>query len=52
MQICDTEDTTILKGVVSKDHVHIHIEYPTCLAISELMKRLKVEGTPKLAHLF
>ena len=41
MQICDTEDVTILKGVVSKDHVHMHIEYPTRLAISELMKRLK-----------
>lgn len=41
MQICDTEDITILKGVVSKDHVHIHIEYPTRLAISELMKKLK-----------
>lgn len=31
----------ILKGVVSKDHVHIHIEYPTKLLISDLMKRLK-----------
>lgn len=41
MQICDTEDVTILKGVVSKDHVHIHLEYLTRLAISELMKRLK-----------
>ena len=26
-QICDTEDVKILKGVISKDHVHIHIEY-------------------------
>ena len=41
MQICDTEDVTILKGVVSKDHVHMHIEYPTRLAISNLMKKLK-----------
>ncbi|MFO1086534.1 MAG: IS200/IS605 family transposase [Reyranellaceae bacterium] len=41
VQICDTDDVKILKGVVSKDHVHMHIEYPTRLAISELMKRLK-----------
>ncbi len=27
-QICESEDVKILKGVVSKDHVHIHIEYP------------------------
>ena len=40
-QICDSEDVRILKGVVSKDHVHMHIEYPPKLSISELMKRLK-----------
>ena len=27
-QICDAEDVVIMKGVVSKDHVHMHIEYP------------------------
>ena len=41
IQICDTEDVKILKGVVSKDHVHMHIEYPTRLALSNLVKRLK-----------
>jgi len=41
MQICDAEDVKILKGVVSKEHVHMHIEYPTKLSISELMKNLK-----------
>ena len=28
IQICNTENVLILKGVVSKDHVHLHIEYP------------------------
>jgi putative transposase len=41
VQICDSEDVRILKGVVSKDHVHVHLEYPTKLAISDLVKRLK-----------
>lgn len=41
IQICDAEDVRILKGVVSKDHVHIHIEYPPRLSISQLVKRLK-----------
>lgn len=31
----------ILKGVVSVDHVHVHVEYPPKLAISDLVKRLK-----------
>jgi len=41
VQICDAEDVQILKGVVSKDHVHMHIEYPAKLSISDLVKRMK-----------
>ena len=41
MQICDSEDVRILSGVVSKDHIHMHIEYPPRLALSDLVKRLK-----------
>ena len=41
MQVCDTEDVRILDGVVSSDHVHMHIEYPSSLSISDLIKRLK-----------
>jgi putative transposase len=41
IQICDAEDVRILKGVVSKDHVHMHMEYPPSKAISQLVKRFK-----------
>ena len=41
IQICDTEDVRILSGVVSKDHVHVHIEYPPSKSISDLVKRFK-----------
>ncbi|MEW6361494.1 MAG: IS200/IS605 family transposase [Acidobacteriota bacterium] len=41
VQICDSEDIRILKGVVSKDHVHMHIEYAPKLSIAEIVKRLK-----------
>ncbi|PSB16386.1 IS200/IS605 family transposase [Phormidesmis priestleyi ULC007] len=41
MQICDAEDVKILKGVVSKDHVHMHIEYPPSKSISDLIRRIK-----------
>jgi putative transposase len=40
-QTCDSLDIRILKGVVSKDHVHLHISYPPKLSISEIIKRLK-----------
>ena len=41
IQVAEAEDVRILEGVVSSDHVHIHIEYPPKLAISELMKAIK-----------
>jgi len=41
IQICNSENVKILKGVVSKDHVHMHVEYSPSLSISDLVKRLK-----------
>ncbi len=41
VQICDAEDVRILKGVVSKDHIHMMVEYPPSLSVSDLVKRLK-----------
>ena len=40
-QTCDTLDVQILKGVVSKDHIHLHLSYPPKLSVSELVKRMK-----------
>ena len=40
-QICDAEDVEILTGVVSKDHIHIHIEYPPKLSISDFAQKCK-----------
>ena len=41
VQICDAEDIRIIKGVVSKDHIHMHIEYPPRKSISDIVKKLK-----------
>ena len=41
MQICDAEDIRIIKGIVSKDHVHMHIEYPPSKSVSDIVKKLK-----------
>jgi putative transposase len=40
-QSCDSLDIQILKGVVSKDHIHLHLSYPPKLSISDILKRLK-----------
>jgi putative transposase len=41
LQDCESLELEILKGVVSKDHIHLHIEYPSKLSISEIVKQLK-----------
>lgn len=41
IQICNAENVQILKGAVSKDHVHVHVEYPSSLSVSVLVKKLK-----------
>lgn len=41
IQVCEGEEVQILKGVVSKDHIHLHIEYPPRVSISQLVKRMK-----------
>jgi putative transposase len=51
-QICESEDVKILKGVVSKDHVHIHVEYPPSKAISKLVQRLKGRSSRRLQEEF
>jgi putative transposase len=40
-QSCDSMDVQILKGVVSKDHIHLYLSYPAKLSVSDLVKRLK-----------
>ena len=52
IQICDTEDVRILDGVVSKDHVHMHVEYPPSVSISEFVKRLKGRSSRLLQREF
>ena len=51
-QICESEDVVILKGVVSKEHIHIHINYLPSLSISDLVKKLKGRSSRKLQQEF
>jgi putative transposase len=40
-QVSDSEDVKILKGAVSKDHVHMLIEYRPSMNISDFVKSVK-----------
>ena len=47
-QVCDAEDVRVLKGVVSKNHVHMHIEYPPSKSVSDWVKRMKGRSSRRL----
>lgn len=47
-QTCNSLDIKILKGVVSKDHVHLHLSYPPKQSVSEIVRRLKGRSARKL----
>ena len=47
-QICKENDVEIIKGHVSKDHVHLFVSIPPHLAISKLVQSLKGKSSYKL----
>lgn len=51
-QVCNSLDIQIIKGVVSKDHIHLHLSYPPSLSISDIVKRLKGRSSRMLLQEF
>jgi putative transposase len=47
-EICKTMDVEIIKGHVSKDHVHMFVSVPPYHSVSQLMKRLKGKTSRRL----
>ena len=51
-QVCDSHDIQIIKGRVSKNHVHLYISYPPKMSISEIMRRIKGRSSRKIQEEF
>jgi len=51
-QDCQTLEIEILKGVVSKDHIHLHLEYPPKISVSEILKQLKGRSSRLIQKVF
>jgi putative transposase len=51
-QICEAEDITILSGVVSTDHVHLHIEYLPSSCVSDIVKKIKGRTSRRIQEEF
>jgi putative transposase len=51
-QTCNSFEIEILKGVISKDHVHLLVSAPPNMAPSEIMRRVKGRSSSKLFESF
>ena len=51
-QICQQNEVTIIKGHVSKDHLHILVSCPSSLSVSRLVQKLKGASSHKLFEEF
>lgn len=51
-QTCEAFEIRIIKGVVSKDHVHILVSAPPELSVSDMMRHIKGRSSSKLFEEF
>jgi putative transposase len=51
-QICKSNDVEILKGHISKDHIHLFVSVPPHLSVSKLVQQLKGKSSRKLLSEF
>jgi putative transposase len=51
-EICGTHEVTIMKGHISKDHVHLFVSVPPRVTISRLVQMLKGKTSYKLMQEF
>ena len=51
-QTCGMLEIEIIRGVVSKDHVHILVSAPPTISASEIMRRIKGRTSTKLFEEF
>ena len=49
-EICTSMDIQIIKGYVSRDHVHVMMSVPPYISVSDMMKRIKGRTSYKLLN--
>jgi putative transposase len=51
-EICRSESVDIIKGHISRDHIHLFVSIPPQVTISRLVQRLKGKSSYKLLQSF
>ena len=47
-EICNTKEVEIIKGHISRDHVHLFVSVPPHLSVSQLVQSMKGKSSRKL----
>ena len=51
-QVCAEMGATIINGALSSDHVHIFVEIPPHISVSDLVRRVKGRSSRKIQQEF
>src|SRR3546814_9667180 len=51
-QVCDELGVTIVNGVLSRDHVHMFVEIPPHISVSDFVRRAKGRSSRKIQQEF
>ena len=51
-EVCEAREITVVKGVVSRDHVHVMVSAPPQLAPAQMMRWVKGRSSRKLQQEF
>lgn len=51
-QVCDEMGVTIVNGALSKDHVHMFVEIPPHVSVSDFVRRAKGRSSRKIQQEF
>ena len=52
LQVCAEMGVTIIKGALSKDHVHMLVEIPPHVSVSDFVRRAKGRSSRKIQQEF
>lgn len=51
-QVCEEMGVTIVNGVLSRDHVHMFLEIPPYISVSDFVRRAKGRSSRKIRQEF
>ena len=51
-QVCDEIGVTIISGALSRDHVHMFVEIPPHVSVSDFLRRAKGRSSRKIQQEF